>query len=111
MRKLTIDRKVWFRGSMFGSRLLRDDEKMCCLGIYLESCGVKREDLLKKLSPKSLIANIPMEAQWLIERDSNSDLAKYLIEVNDNESFSDQEREHDLILFFAQAEVEVEFTN
>lgn len=63
---LEIDRAKWLRGEgAENSRLLRHyDGKMCCLGLYLEACGVPREVLRDKNTPAQLDERIP---RWLYE--------------------------------------------
>jgi hypothetical protein len=67
--KLTIPRSIWLRGEGDEvSRLLRpEDDKMCCIGIYLKELGVEEEYLLNVSDANHINFNhrLPEEAKWL----------------------------------------------
>ncbi len=121
MKTLIIDRKKWLRGEGDSeSYLLRlSDEKMCCLGIYLESCGIERARLLNRASPAALSAStmetFPEEAKWLIctngLRFRHPNKVSKLMEINDESSFSEEEREVEISEIFLENGIKVEFIN
>jgi len=114
-RKVVIDRKSWLRGErVIVSRLFRpSDGKMCCLGFYLEACGMSKETLSDKVAPRDLLytKELPEEAKWLIFAGANSKSARGLMNANDPTHMSDEERESVIIREFAAHDVEVEFVN
>ena len=119
MRKLVINRGRWYRGrGPELSRLLRPtDTLMCCLGIYLESCGVPEELLSGAPYPtgSALRQAIPEHARWLLEPeppddDKMSDRT-LLATTNDAEHVSDRERERIIRRTFAKHGVEVSFVD
>ena len=122
MMKLIIDRDIWLRGEGSGwSYLLRkEDEKMCCLGIYLKECGVSSEKLLDMTSPCQLVKIIPPEAEWLIDKSLGIDSMDTcdLMGFNDRrkkkiekEDEKEDEREEKIAHIFAKHNIEVEFVN
>lgn len=112
--KLTIDRNVWLRGEgASASCLLREvDGKRCCLGIYLQACGVRDEELGYSESPEK-IQHLPNQAQWLIEPTTYTDTGDTcnLMERNDIREIGEDEREEKIASIFAKHNVEVEFIN
>lgn len=140
MRTLVIDRKIWLRGEGDSSgQLLRpDDGKMCCIGIYLEACGVPKELLKGQDVAHSgvVMPVLPEEAQWLVagihcamaQPDAqaayaiNDDALAWKDDDGDNDN-EDREptladawteakyREEKLAKIFAKHDVEVVFTN
>lgn len=112
MRKLIIDRNIWLRGEAIESYLLRQsDQKQCCVGIYLEQCGIERTKLSGVMSAQGLAMKepLPQEAQWLLGV-ANRD-AQWLYRVNDNPESPASLRESEITKVFAQHKVEVEFIN
>lgn len=119
MRKLVIDRKVWLRGegSLVSELHRKSDGKMCCLGIYLESCGIPRESMTGRGGPFKMFIDShtepPEEARWLLDPHGytgqcTSVIASELMTVND-ERGDDALRERRVKALFAQAGVDVEF--
>ncbi len=127
MKKITIDRKIWLRGKKMidqtgdslelASMLNRPfDGRMCCIGIYLNQCGIAKKDLLDKADPAMLTdsGDLPKQAEWLIERDGehitsyidNSEVAGKLMTENDGAA-----REERIAALFAKHDVEIEFIN
>ena len=127
MKKITIDRKIWLHGKKQidhtsdnpekASMLYRPlDEKMCCIGIYLNQCGVSKKVLLGKGDAVSLIdvdIKLPKEAEWLVDTErypsgnicsSNSKDAGHLMIVNDGTA-----NEKTIKAMFAKHDVEIEF--
>lgn len=134
-RKLVIDRSIWLRGEgNEDSYLLRNtDNKMCCLGIYLEACGVSRERLGGIPTPSELAnldVEVPKEAEWLVNKKPNptpsqrwegTPWAHRLMEENDDvlprnapkdiKKQNEHRREANIAQLFRANGVEVEFIN
>lgn len=123
MRKLKIDRSIWLRGEGDRrSKLLRSsDQKMCCIGIYLEACGVDREILSDIGDASSMFVKrvLPEEARWLVSTDI-SPSAESFYRINDcilnsdypdeyAEISSEEDREQKIKEMFLKHDVEVEF--
>lgn len=123
MFQFTVKRSQWYRGSGPGrSRLLiensaRDEEpSMCCLGFAALACGYSALDILDVASP-ARIYDPELDAPrgffgYLVEADAseiNTDLAQYLMEINDERKLSEIERECRLTILFASIGVEVTF--
>lgn len=137
MREFTIKRSIWDRGERFKEeRKKRDrtpnpalkhheDGKMCCLGFYLQACGVPVEALRGHPDPKAVLEadniEFPQEAQWLVFLDhpeldehemegqqcmsvwwDNSGTCQELMTANDDEAISDEEREAAVQRLFAK---------
>lgn len=129
MQKFTLDRSRWYRGKgPGGSALLRaSDGKMCCLGLYLESCGVPHGELTWKVYPSGSKDRLPAEGQWLAtdddtrrtysvpSYDKDSTLptfaSNFIAYTNDDRSIDDEEREKILTKAFAENGVEVTFVD
>lgn len=126
INEFTIDRSMWLRGrEPGGSYLLREiDGKRCCLGFYLEACGVPDDQLRGYAAPGSVYRNRAeyrdLVPKWLIgppwhrlsddPADAvNSITAQYLMEVNDATDSTDAEREALIAKTFADHGVEVHF--
>jgi hypothetical protein len=114
--RFQIPREKWLRGEGSGeSFLLRgSDEKMCCVGIYIEQLGIPREELLDKMTPCSFSCEIPKEARWLVQPDGkggieNTSLALDLYIINDSRDITEEQREAKVKALFAENGVEVEF--
>lgn len=133
--EFTIDRSIWLRseytkslkgtlgefvaGQPTGSYLLREaDRKRCCLGIYLQACGVPDEALEGVASPGYLYRHRSddvrkMLPSWLIGNinsiDVNSPDAAALMEVNDDDTTDDDTKEDFIIQKFSEHGVKVVF--
>lgn len=103
MKEFVIDRSKWLRGEgPAESYLLRaSDGRMCCLGIYLEACGVSPTDLRSKKSPTTCL--VPKEHP-VFELD-----LPQLVTVNDSFGYEDAERETVIAECFARREINVRF--
>ena len=131
--EFVIDRNVWGRGGEEGGYLLStpcNGSKMCCLGIFLEACGVDRDALLNNSEPRDLFRSIPEGARWLVnyldsasEFDPGSFDPRYsaapdiqpqdvrdVMAVNDADDISETERERKTAAFFAAHGITVTFT-
>lgn len=117
MRKLVIDRRKWLRGEgVTTSRLLRrSDQKQCCVGFYLEACGVSREVLLGNGAAHSPSVSevLPEEAGWLVINaygvKNGTEAAKQLYTKNDDILINEEEREAAIYELFLKYDVEIEF--
>lgn len=113
----TDDVDKLFDGTRLGSMLHRSqDDKMCCIGIYLEACGVPVTSLTDVGDPAdTTLTTIPEQCKWLVTKIEdpegvysseivNSRDAEELIGENDH-----QAREQVIAAVFAKHNVEVEF--
>lgn len=107
--KFTIDRQKWLRGEggMYSYLLRPSDGKQCCVGMYLEHCGVTTSELKGKAVISELCATITPSAGWLMNQSPRNELYS----TNDDRELSDAERERDIAKYFATVGVEVEFIN
>lgn len=82
--ELVIDRKTWFHGTM-GSKLLRPDGKMCCLGFLSLAGGLKKEDILDVGMPSSVSHLLPQKLDCIRPdiTKSDTDFAKSASILND----------------------------
>ena len=104
-----IDRKIWLRGegTDMSSLLRRMDDKQCCLGIYLEACGMPR-DMLREISePAYVLTTLPEETLWLMDTEKYQDIN--LMTINDNQDLWETQRERKIAEIFAQHGITVEF--
>lgn len=115
-KRLTIDRARWLRGDLIqeDSQLLSPMGRMCCLGFYLEACGVPREKLLGESCPSNLRELLPGQADWLAEKALHKDRVDNLVEdefisVNDDAQLSEKGRELRLQQLFKQRGIRVRF--
>ena len=109
----TLPRSIWARGEgSIKSYLLRAaDGKMCCVGVYLEACGVSRESLKGEREAQSvqLGEDPPYTAEDLIaDRDGAGEAIATLYNDNDEvigkgvSTFAnEEEREERIIEGFA----------
>lgn len=115
-KRLTIDRARWLRGDLIQeeSQLLSPMGRMCCLGFYLEACGVPREKLLNESCPSNIEEFVPKQASWLGDINPQSDRLNNLVEddfigINDDPKLSDKARELRLTQMFKKRGVRVRF--
>lgn len=122
MQNLVIDKSIWLRGEgNEKSFLLRSaDNKMCCVGIYMKSCGFTTKELKDNGAVEDVEGYITYDTKgdpekrfkqakcnWLQNRSTVSDL----YETNDNEEISEAEREEQIIEGFAKNGVKVTFVD
>jgi hypothetical protein len=113
--EFTVVRDTWLRGEgPDKSYLLREgDTKQCCLGFYLEACGVPREKLLYQAAPAELGEVVPKQATWLVHggiaRGCHTAEACALMSTNDEEEMKDTDREAKLIKLFAKKHITLKF--
>lgn len=116
IKELVISRSIWLRGGPEGeSKLLRTtDNKMCCLGIYLEACGIAKDQLEDVETPANMDPGqeIPV---WLLEDDLDPDdsspVARELMMVNDDSNVSEEKREDFIASEFEKQGIKVTFTD
>lgn len=105
---LTIDRSIWLRGEENSMLYRQNDNKQCCIGIYLESCGMSKEDLMGVMTAGSLEdfeRTLPEEAKWL----EDDEIANMFYITNDHEKLSSFQRETVLKGAFKQQGITVKF--
>jgi hypothetical protein len=115
VKAFTIDRAKWLHGEgEISSFLLRaSDGKQCCLGFYLESCGIPRDKLENRASPGNITffggVQIP---EWLLNIGTllHSKEAFALMVENDDVVTPDFHRETAIIAGFARVGITVTFT-
>lgn len=115
MIKLTIERSKWLRGGGDDAFLLNLDGKMCCLGFLGKVCGYEDSAIRLYTSPATLsnpelfpqAFNPCLNDRFLIN--VNTKLVDELIDVNDSESISEQERENRITELMLSGGVEVIF--
>jgi len=117
MTQTTIEESKWYRGK--GSKesmLLREDGTMCCLGFDALRRGFSEKEILCIGSPSRLpgSADNP-KLQGLTNEDPvfrvkvNTDIVSEIIQVNDNDSITDEQRKSKLTELFAKLDTEVVF--
>lgn len=103
-KRFTIDRREWLRGE--GPRvsfLLRpEDNKRCCVGIYLRASGVSDGELRGRCSVEDVRDTIGSD-HWLIAD------ADTLCQINDYRFSPEAERETKIEAVFARHGVTVRF--
>lgn len=108
--KFVLDRSRWFRGDSQGSMLLRSwDWKMCCLGLFLESCGVPVEKLRNVHLPSYVNFPLPPKAKWTCSADIT--YPEGIVHTNDSTTMKEEDREKRLIALFALQGVELTFVD
>lgn len=112
MQKFTVDRKTWYRGrGGSGSRLLRKDGMMCCLGHIGKQCGLKEKDLLNFTSPSRTQKNRSKWPTKLLTPTMNSHICMKMMRVNDEIHNNSKRREDELKKLAVEANFELEFIN
>jgi hypothetical protein len=115
VKAFTIDRATWLHGEgSEDSYLIRSrDSKKCCLGFYLENCGLPEEYLTDKMTPS--YCNVEMNARtpdWLLDENKLgvSWACQVLMNTNDDTTNSRSEKEASIIAGFKAVGIEVSFT-
>ena len=109
--ELIIDREIWLRGETDSYLMRESDGKKCCLGIYLESCGVDSNSLKQITDAPALPVELPEQAGWLMDGNVNSDLGAHLMSANDDGQIRPIEREREIRHFFYQVGITLRFIN
>lgn len=112
--KLIIDRKLWLRGEGgTASYLCRSsDYKMCPIGMFCLSLGVKQSALIGIGYPdemSSIISIVKDKAPWLLDNPLKDTDIKEISLANDNTMTSDKTKEKIIIKVFARHNVDVVF--
>ena len=115
-----IDRSRWARGKRdMGNLLLGDDGAMCCLGFYLESCGVNRSDLLRVGDPDVVASSVslPEETRWLVREENDDGEALWFqspecrLLIDENDERVSHLREERIAAMFAKQGIDVTFVD
>jgi len=115
MDKFVIPRDKWLRGeSAEKSMLLRQDGKMCCIGVYGKHCGYSDVELIEEPTPSFVIANTRKNLFHKAFSSPGRGIidTKFVIKlmaVNDSPNISDKYREKFIRRAFRLIGVEVEF--
>ena len=119
--KLTINRKRWYRGYRFGSRLIREeDNKQCCLGFYGRALKIPAKKMVNVGGPSGV--DPKYRSRWgklLNEKGQATKLCLDFYAANDavgngsipREDYSETKREKDITRLFKKLGVTVVFTN
>lgn len=115
MKKFTIDRAKWLNGELYKryekadlaapTGCLYEDGMKCCLGFYVESCGVSLRTMKGYAFPSELEGgrNVDKIAEAIIDNESN------LAEINDSTDLSPKKREVAITKAFAEQGIKVSF--
>lgn len=118
--KYIVKRSEWYRGKTWGSKLLREDGRKCCIGFVGQQCGISDEDLRGRgavsfspyestFSPSPSFVKFP---EWMRPFDSRQNSSLPIAEaytVNDDPGISDEVREARLKEIFRSQGDEIEF--
>jgi hypothetical protein len=115
VKSFTIDRATWLHGEgSEDSYLIRSrDSKKCCLGFYLENCGLPKEYLTDRMSPMGWDAEMHARTpDWLFNGNKLrvSDACQLLMNTNDAPTDPPSEKEASIIAGFKAVGIEVSFT-
>lgn len=126
MQQLIIDRKKWRTGGdsvelrrLKGpTSLYNDMGYSCCLGFYCRKIGGIRNNVLLDVgSPENLNIKDFTKIELLVSRNSRDEVydgsvfSQEAIDINDDDSLSNEEREADIIEHFKKVDIEVIFKN
>jgi hypothetical protein len=126
MKQLIIDRKKWRTGGNAyalnrqkgHTSLYNDRGYSCCLGFYCRKIGGIRNNVLLDVgSPDNLNIKDFTKIELLVSRDSPDEVYSYTvfsqeaIDINDDPSLSNEERESTIIEHFKKVDIEVIFKN
>ncbi len=126
MQQLIIDRKKWRTGGdsvelrrLKGpTSLYNDMGYSCCLGFYCRKIGGIRNNVLLDVgSPDNLNIKDFTKIELLVSRDSRDEVydgsvfSQEAIDINDDDSLSNEEREAAIIEHFKKVDIEVIFKN
>jgi hypothetical protein len=88
--------------------LLNSTGFQCCLGFRCQQMGIPRKHLLHRGAPCSLESRYDIP-DLITEDGKNSDFTNKAIEINDSVKLTHEERERQLIEWFATKDIIVEF--
>lgn len=118
VKEFTIDRKKWVRGRGSVDSHLRNltDGRQCCLGFFSKKCGFKNDDILDLSSIEDLAAYFGMDSERVKrvlfsagQVSATSTFWQDLYAINDDELYSDAEREELITAKFAAVGITVHF--
>lgn len=96
MKTFYVSRKRWKRGTKDGALLLHQNGFKCCLGFVGQQCGIPNEKLLRTACPSSII-----DGPWPKWITQNGWVGEdYAIQINDDPTLTDKEREAKLRAIF-----------
>lgn len=103
----TVKRSTWVRGRP--GYLLMEDGRMCCLGFFVQACGIPPEAMLQKTYPGTLLKLRSQLPPWVIDYGNISEI----VHVNDTirviDKDDDETREARLKKLFMMHGVEIVF--
>lgn len=101
--EFTVDRSKWLRGEgSTRSYLLRDDQKMCCLGFRALACGHTADELLGVKTPNDITNRLAAHWANYLDGKWSSGLSRAAMVTNDDEWILDKNREATLVKQFAE---------
>ncbi len=117
--KYTIDRQTWRRGgdsaesneNYGATKLLNEQGYMCCLGQCMLQEGILKEVILEKGDPAATNLPCTFTVESSISSFSNNVLSQCAMDINDDRTLDDSEREEKLINLFKEHGLELEFVN
>lgn len=111
--KFEIDRSKWLCGTGDGF-LLDGNGNKCCLGFWSLACGAAKKDILGRITPEEIYrrGNLEMPGMlaWSPETRNNNRLSTRLMKNNDDEGYTNAERERLIQEGFKTIDVEVVYT-
>ena len=108
MKKFTVKRSKWLRGTGNG-KLLNLQGKMCCLGFAVNQiCRIPKKKLLREWSPLDVVKDTLRDGVFTKD-DNNKYFVEQAIKANDNGAISDKAREARLTKIFKKAGIKVIF--
>lgn len=130
LKTIKIDRSKWRRGGSGKTgrniaKLYDPTEptpyNMCCLGQYLQQCGVKKRNLAKMCTPADLAkSDVPKLTEAIkvlitpqedFEWYDETDVTGEAMGINDNSKISGKTRERKLINLFKPLGIQLVFIN
>jgi hypothetical protein len=121
VKSFTVKRSDWGRGNTGLNSVLynTDNGKLCCLGFYALSCGLRKQDIKDASSPSYLVNNTYKLWETKLVRDTTINprylnsvdvfACENLMRTNDSELLSDKQRETQLTKQFAKLGIKVKF--
>jgi len=103
----TVDREKWYRGKgETGSKLVRRDGRMCCMGFYGKTCGVPKKRMrgVGSFHTTEPIIPVPLETKY-------PSLLDKIYATNDCVEITERTRERLLKRYLKEANIKVTFIN
>jgi hypothetical protein len=126
VHELVIDERRWLHAEKddpegnYEGMLRNEEGKMCCLGFFAQSCGVKAKDMLNLGMPADLnripkkLREMAFDAEDFGDGDvdySTKDVIQDLADANDEEGLTLARRKQRITRLFRQIGVGVTFVN